>query len=404
MNTDSLPKPGEMGMPESFIVLTSSRHQWAHLGRDAAAQDFTLAFAGEAMRSRTRLFVAQINGKPGADPRLGEAGYEEVAAWLGAAHRGTLLVLKREEVPDLAVVIARASLGGRMKVAWIDRGEEGLPDFSPPPLFLRCHVDEARIVACALDHLESRGHRAVFYPYQASVYWQARRLEVLQREAQRRSMKVESLDIETLDNWYSEPGFEKIAVWLRRLDRDYQGPRRALADALARAAETRWNSLSLLAPGLPGPTLFAGQEFSTLRKAVFAADSGLFPAEDSDESPQMEVRRIFALLALAPCFLSPAVTAIVAPNDFFVRRHLRTWITLLQIRVPEELSVVSFDNHKGEEWLPWNTVDFGREELGREAFRFLKEEIREPRETHLPGRPLVVDYGTVAPPLPGRKL
>lgn len=394
---------GRRTPPEAFIILVTRPGRWNHLCRDPHTQEFGLAFLSEARKAGVPLFTALARGPTGADPRSGLAGFEEVAAFLGDSHRATLIVSKREaELPALAAWVRKVSRGGARRVAWLDRAEEGLPGRSAPPFFARFHRDERSAVACALEHLRRQGHLACYYPYSSASPWQMHRLEHLRREAGALGMRIESLDRDALLDWRSREGFARIAYWLRRLDREYRGPRLHVADLIRRKTGLIWKDF----PDLPfRPEPWEDGEFEELRRAIFKVDA-LNPAPESSFVFPLALRQFWGMLALAPCFLDPGLSAIIAPNDFHLHRFISTWLEPLQIQVPGEIAVISFDNEKREEASAWNSVDFGLEGLGYLAFHFLKNDlpVRRGRKGDIPGHPVTVDQGSVAPPPPGRGL
>jgi DNA-binding LacI/PurR family transcriptional regulator len=70
----------------------------------------------------------------------------------------------------------------------------------------------------------------------------------------------------------------------------------------------------------------------------------------------------------------PEITAVLASNDWQGRK-LHTWLTDLGVRVPEEISLLSFDNYRSKYWHPLTSVDFGFDSLGYAAFHTILGDI-----------------------------
>jgi DNA-binding LacI/PurR family transcriptional regulator len=97
-------------------------------------------------------------------------------------------------------------------------------------------------------------------------------------------------------------------------------------------------------------------------------------------------------------FLDDRNTAVVFPRDVAARGYLRA-LDRMSVRVPTEISTLSFDNHLDSTVFPCNTVDFGAEELGYQAFHALSgitPITRNCRDGSIAVVPAVVDRGSVS--------
>ncbi len=127
----------------------------------------------------------------------------------------------------------------------------------------------------------------------------------------------------------------------------------------------------------------------------------------SNEYAEMPVREIpdddrdliVMTRVLVPFFESEQCTALLLPNDGAARRVLH-WCAAVGIRIPQELSVVSFDD-RFEEQYPYviSSVNFGFEQLGRIAVGILRGQpplrLREYRG--VPSLPRLNHHMTIGP-------
>ena len=95
----------------------------------------------------------------------------------------------------------------------------------------------------------------------------------------------------------------------------------------------------------------------------------------------------------------PKATALLAPNDRFAVRY---WQALAEqgIRIPRDLSMVSFDNLADLHPFPITSVDFGMASLGYKAFHLLLGDvpIQVQKGDHVMGISQLVDNGSIARP------
>lgn len=391
--------PSVRKSPGALIILARNAARWVHLCRDTPTQGFGLSFLGEARRCGIRLFIGLFEAPRGRDPVSGMAHFDDVADWLGETHLGTLVIDKRAELPDLPNWMIKASAKGSRRVAWFDKAEEGpavpLKGGSVGPWQARCHFHEAGAAAAALEHLALHGHRALLYPYRGTIPWQKARRDSLFQEGLRRGLRVEGFDLDPYDFKSPEARTHNTELF-RRLETETQGRDREVARLLGKRTGEIWKSLP---PDIRRHQPRNPQGFAGVLRAMNAVENRVPRLSPTDPS-LIPLGKALAMTALAPLFLDPALTAVVSPNDFFMRHHLLSWLRKLDIAVPGRVSALSFDNESRESFTPWNTVDFGFEELGYLAFHFLLGDVPVRRSPggDIPGRCLVVDQGSVGPP------
>lgn len=111
------------------------------------------------------------------------------------------------------------------------------------------------------------------------------------------------------------------------------------------------------------------------------------------------------ILEQSPSLVQPlqnGATALIALNDGLAREY-RSWALLVGIRIPEQLSIISFDNADTSVLTPITTVDFGYARLGYRAAHALIGDIalRSDSDGVVKGECTVIDRGSVATPREG---
>ena len=92
-------------------------------------------------------------------------------------------------------------------------------------------------------------------------------------------------------------------------------------------------------------------------------------------------------------------TALVVANDFETNQLL-PWLLEQGLKVPQDLSIVSFDNYSRIFAHPFSTVDFGLDYLGYASFHLLSKfvPVNKAKQGEVISEPFVVDKGTIGPP------
>jgi hypothetical protein len=222
----------------------------------------------------------------------------------------------------------------------------------------RCHFSEVDGVDAALMALASYGHRVLGIPNHVREYrsWVARRIALLRKQVDRHDLGMSIVDRNRPVEIKPFPKREALA-WLRRRS--------------------------------PGGMIHPEE------------------AED-DRTAARSVSRVTQHLSdcihvVAPLLRHRGVTAMVIPNDAVA---VRVYYALLAlgVRVPEDLSLVSFDNSAVASGIPVSTVDFGFDYLGYCAAHLLIGDIpiRSDRAGNLAARSRLVDRGSVGPAREGR--
>jgi DNA-binding LacI/PurR family transcriptional regulator len=100
--------------------------------------------------------------------------------------------------------------------------------------------------------------------------------------------------------------------------------------------------------------------------------------------------------ALMRALSNPRITALVLPNDLDARYVFR-WIQRSGLRIPEHISLLSFDNSKSLSGFPVTTIDFGFGHLGYSAFHLFLQDVpvRRNRYGEVATKPRLVSRGSI---------
>lgn len=110
----------------------------------------------------------------------------------------------------------------------------------------------------------------------------------------------------------------------------------------------------------------------------------------------LQIEKFVSDAVLMDQVLQQNVTAIIAPNDRFAVRFWKE-LALRDVRIPRDLSMVSFDHLADLFPYPVTTVDFGLYSLGYRIFHALRGDIpvEKYKGIHLMGKCRLVDNGSI---------
>jgi hypothetical protein len=295
---------------------------------------------------------------------------------------------------------------------WFDRHDEGRVENVSSRLFARCHFSESRAISLAVKHLRDTGHREVAYLcHDTRSDWRLKRLEDLKVEASRRGdMRVRGILPPTgfFDCLYEDafPGFlsrlraftspnveqalRRLASFLPKVEewsRLPRGPRPKAGPVPLREWESYISDLTprLTVPRVP-PTFI--MDAVTVLRTIRGTDI------------YQHFGDLTNALSLAPgltkALSRKEISALIAPCDLDAR-NIFTWIQQSGLNMPDQISLLSFDNSPSISGYPVTTLDFGFGYLGYAAFHFLFHDvpIKRNRYGEIPARPHLVHRGSV---------
>jgi hypothetical protein len=339
-----------------------------------------MAFESEALRYRVLLMSAVMTernkllyGMPS-----GTAGITRLVNDVGFRYRGALLLgsPSRAGRPDIAGQVELLRSFGK-PVVWFDPYD--LPGaVKPEGGVFRCHFDENSGLRVALEHLHEAGHTRVGYAAVDAGGWIQERLRGLQAVASRHYPNMKILEPATSrppkrpSLPTTEKQWSRVLAYLRKHDNAHV--RRVAAEAnRVHRKETGEGSLE--------GRLVAGDEtFSPLINLVLFGGVVQSILHDT------------------------GVTALLCPNDGLARRMY--WVCRqLGYAIPDDISLLSFDNDYTASSHIMSSVDFGFGHLGYCAFHLITKTL--PIETTPGGRvgarAHVAVRGSVGPPNENRK-
>jgi DNA-binding LacI/PurR family transcriptional regulator len=287
-------------------------------------------------------------------PNQGIAEIQETIRKWGDYYRGAVIIDQHSDADTMRSCAAMLSCSNRRPVIFFDAGNDRTlftrSELSLGPSYFRMHQDDASAVALAVSHLSNAGHNIIGVPMVRaweSAAWVKRRTALIRECARKRSMEI-------IAATHSEP------FW------DISG-------------------------GLTDPA-HLGDCYSRILRHAGSNDAGrpVRPAPSSEDvlrnSPSMAdlMRR--------------GITAIIALNDWLAHQHF-IWCHAAGLRVPRQISIISFDNDPITRVFPISTVDFGFSRLGYLAARILcgAESPHADRDGNVPGVCTVVNRGSVGP-------
>ncbi|MBD3240148.1 MAG: GntR family transcriptional regulator [Chitinivibrionales bacterium] len=387
--------PSAEFVSQPVIILLESREDfWADMAQRPFFESFCRAFQTEVEAYNVQLVPALFERR-GTMPHVAPAGRSEVFSLirsLGHRYRGCLLANSSNEVDGLRAWMTDLLAYGR-PVVWFDRLKENPRLSFSSPQFSRCHESEARAVRLALDHLSSIGHAHAAFACFADEHWSARRAGIIRDAIRsvRRGISVElSRDTDDIFNTADIP------TQVRLLKRWYHSLPvvRSAVDTLVERSDELFD-------------MVGERVVDKLKRDRFEGTARLLaampPVEKRATKAFRELDYLRWLIHVTPllcrALADPRVTALVAPNDTYAH-YFCSWLRAGGTAIPEQISVISFDNLWFLQHLSVTSVDFGYGYLGFAAFHSIIQDIAidKDRQGNIAARPRIVFRGTVAPP------
>jgi len=285
------------------------------------------------------------------------SGVDELKAYvkeLGEDYLGTLLYCGWG-VPESAAGVIRMLAGfGKPVIDFdhTDKHEDLAREICSrgKTRYYRCRLDEAGAARTALQSLADRGHRIVGLPiYSSPIYnWVPRRVSILQQAADECKPRIRLVTHDQRENfWKFEGHFDP------------------------------------------------GHYAEELRKALEPAAG---PHDASGLAHQQSLKAL--LLANTPSIVNllntKGLSALIALNDTMAK-EIHLWCKFAGMRVPDDISLVSFDNAIDHYHQPISTVDFGFARMGYQAAHVFIGDIpiRSGMYGDIPGECTLIDKGSV---------
>ncbi len=360
-----------------IITIQNTSNTWQSF-RNVRTGKFVDRFAAEAARFGFRLqpFFISNRNPSNLQPYGMMSDLDEFIDRLDHLYFGSIVIGAPENYPSFRGLAHSLALRKRPFV-WFDKVHRTPipPDISP--YYYHFHFSETRIAGSAVKYLADHGHKRLLYVDIVETDWSRKRGDLLLKSA--REYDLEFVNFMDVCTYYKSMSFD---------------------DLLAKLRSEYW----ALTPRFRKAAAFVAYEYGGHSTAP---DYELSPAAQADvarflqDKPQMdesEYGKLRGAREMLISFLDDRNTAIVFPRDVAARGYLRT-LYHMGVTVPQEISTLSFDNHYDSTVFPCNTVDFGAEEMGYQAFHALSgitPVTRNCRDGSIAVVPRVVDRGSVS--------
>lgn len=334
--------PGREGQPV-ILLLTTSLRFIGNFNLSDRTYPFMNSFYGEteSASALVRLVLTESGGA-GVPFPSGEEDIRKLIRSLGKRYLGTLIIGKTfgfHEARRWSAFLLRY----RKPVVLLDYlgalSELDRRRLGDNRLFHRAYFDETGATELAVSLLEELGHRRVVFPNFREEY------------------------------------------------RDWVAARLSLLETAA----AKKNKLHVLDANLPNPD---ASPVSSSSRSLRALQSSYlefirFPLTSSEK-------------ILRPFLEKAKTTAILAPNDFLAIEYY-LWLQSQHIRLPRDLSLLSFDHYADARLLPISTLDFGFGRLGYQVAHLLLGDlpVKVGRHGLMPSPARFVDRGSLGRAKPG---
>ena len=385
---DRQPNAGERRTHPTIIVLSHSGTQWHDIMQAARTTSFVRTFVREAGAFEVRVIGAE------SFPESRYSFYQmtpetlkQTIANLEGAFLGCLLATDRPEAlrPYLRILFETCR-----PVVWFDAHGRETPSYIEYPGWYHCRFEEMPGITKCIETLRGYNHSHVGYPICDSAEWIVDRAVKLKAAARTGKLPLQvhtsgppHAILEKLQTGFYLPQLSEILSQKERLmmlllREEVPGGLEEPGKAPAGVPELHWRIHEDMRLGI-----------ETMVNANFGA-----PEAQSG-----------GLIKISPFLLDllsdEGLTALICPNDFYAK-SIYLWCHNAGYRVPEDLSIISFDNRPDRFPGLLSSVEFGFDHLGYMAFHTILGDIgRESRGGKIRPRAKVYDNGSLAVPCRG---
>jgi DNA-binding transcriptional regulator YhcF (GntR family) len=378
--------------PRPVILLAlRDENDWLWLHNSRRTHHFVASFNAETERLGVETVVAAL--QPGTTHRFrvtqvtgGVRTIEDTVRGLDPRYLGALVACTESQVPGLRELVRRLLALGR-PTAWFDRNDTPVAVDGDRRLYARCHFSERNGVEAALKVLSELGHRAVAYVSPFEDDWSAQRALLVSDQARSMAPPIETVAYPPIVPLLAATDDAALAGDIRSLVGRCPAFEEPFARVVAEAAREGLVSVSDSSGDTASNLVPVIRHLSTL-----SGETGL-----SDEVE--EAGRLARITPLMLKYLSHrAITSMIISRDLYAYRFIQ-WLEVAGIRVPRNMSVISFDNDFARRPTNLSSVDFGFGYLGYSAFHFIMQDIplKRSRRGDIASRAHVSRWGTVGP-------
>jgi len=350
----------------TVLIIVTERRSWFDLNQSTYNQPFTNALLAEFRDygMHVQLAIEREDARVASAP----AGIGEMISFirdLGSDYSGTLIAHMQAPFETVGAWARRLCGHGKPVVLYDNSnflGRITRQSSGKNAQLFRCHFDDTRAIELALGSLLDRGHRRIGLLYtHGKVEWMQHRLQLL---------------IQTADRVAPEMTLATACL------EDEFGVFDDMRDERSRQVD-----------------MFDIDSFIRRFGAAGVDAGGAVPARASAARLLWEKAG-----SLRELLRTHRVTAMIAPNDFY-QQKVYLWATSAGLRVPEDVSLVSFDNSTESFIFPLASIDPGFSYLGYLAAHLFIGDmaVRADRWGDIPGRCRLVNRGSLATPRASEK-
>lgn len=384
--------------PKVILILCDRAEHWSWLCTDFATRSFGQMFIYESKRRNVRLICA-LTEKQSEISSWYPSGWEKIEQFIlenSSNFLGTLAILDRARNTTIELWIQRF-LHFKRPIVWLDHKDTGIQSTSTShvkkSLFTRCCIKEDSIVTTTISYLLEQGHRNALFVYSPSPNetWQDYRLTRLQEisktnfESQVQITSKRSLSLNDFNLPIESGLIEDIEYLCKNGSKEIKDSIQKVVNDKILKTYSLDQYIDKSIADHPHAFLI-GVLHMVFKNSYTVLKDQLF-----------HINKIRASLELLPLFKDKKISIIIGQNDKFSRSQLIPWLDILAIQIPQEISLISFDNLYSDAFIPLTTIDFGYDYLGYQAFHAICGDIpvKRNRQGDIESVNKIIDNGSV---------
>ncbi len=348
-----------------ILVVLDREQTWRSLLLNKRVERFGRTFMQEAEKNMLEShFVTLGESSPlSTSPRQ----LQKTIRSLGDRYRGALVVAQagNRALP----AYARSAVGPfRKPLVWFDSQNTEPSSYALTPRFYRCYCSEQSVAECAIDSLLKAGHEYAALVDIVGHSWLRGRERFLRQAISKRNAPVRCI---------AARGFHALMSCV-----DEEALRRNCARLFAR--RPRFADVFSMFQANPPDRICVAVREELLER--YGAGSPLIPlrlierfgSQNLYSRPFDQYRHCAELVIATPVcthlLAFPELSVWLCGNDAAAGR-IHRWLRMAGIAVPDDLSLLSFDNAFLQQMQPISTIDFGYDYLGYSALHLLLGDI-----------------------------
>lgn len=372
----------------AIVIVSQSTHEWSKICTDAYYDSFGQTIISECKRFNVDLnyIYVQPSKFPIFDAPSGVTQYKRIIKNLGPHYRGTLVTCSLSHFDDLSYWLS-AAIETKRPIIFLNTLNLQNDSLSNASNIYQLKMSEYELTYQAIQYLYNFGHRSIGFLKNKQVPW------VLERENSLRKV-CEKFDGIKFFSYQASPHEWKYP--------ENENVFRTIDSIISLNLPIVNKSIEFLLEN-KNELISKYQDYYDAKGHKYDGIAAISSTPDSIQKidkiyyPSLSI--VHAAISLYPVFKED-ITAVIAPNDLSARGMHYSWIRNLGIKIPKDLSIISFDNFYRYYPFPLTTVDPGFNSLGYAAFHTIIGDIpiEKDRRNQIWAKPEVVNKGSVAMP------